>query len=61
MMVSADGMFERPDHDISWHMVDDEMNQFAIELMNIFSLWFRPFWVLEPHYLKTSKKNISSN
>lgn len=34
MMVSADGMFEGPDHDISWHIVDDEMNQFAIELMN---------------------------
>jgi len=29
--VSLDGFFEGPDHDISWHNVDDEFNRFAIE------------------------------
>ena len=30
-MVTLDGFFEGPNHDISWHHVDDEFNQFAIE------------------------------
>ena len=30
-MVSLDGFFEGPNHDIWWHYVDDEFNQFAIE------------------------------
>lgn len=30
-MVSLDGFFEGPERDISWHRVDDEFNQFAIE------------------------------
>ena len=30
MMLSLDGYFEGPDHDISWHNVDDEFNRFAI-------------------------------
>jgi len=29
MMVSTDGYFEGPDHDISWHNVDAEFNAFA--------------------------------
>lgn len=31
MMVSLDGYFEGIDHDISWHNVDEEFNEFAIE------------------------------
>jgi len=31
MTVSLDGYFEGPNHDISWHNVDDEFNAFAIE------------------------------
>jgi len=31
MTLSLDGYFEGPDHDISWHNVDDEFNEFAIE------------------------------
>lgn len=31
MMVSVDGYFEGPDHDISWHNVDAEFNVFANE------------------------------
>jgi dihydrofolate reductase len=30
-MVTLDGFFEGPNQDISWHNVDDEFNQFAIE------------------------------
>lgn len=30
-MVSLDGFFEAPNRDITWHLVDDEFNQFAIE------------------------------
>lgn len=29
MMVSLDGFFEGPDHDLSWHNVDAEFNKFA--------------------------------
>lgn len=29
MMVSLDGYFEGPDHDLSWHQVDAEFNDFA--------------------------------
>jgi dihydrofolate reductase len=30
-MVTLDGFFEGPNRDISWHTVDDEFNQFAVE------------------------------
>ena len=30
-MISLDGFFEGPDHDIGWHNVDNEFNDFAIE------------------------------
>ena len=30
-MVTLDGFFEGPNQDISWHNVDDEFNQFAVE------------------------------
>ena len=31
MMVSLDGFFEGPNHEIDWHNVDGEFNEFAIE------------------------------
>ncbi len=31
MMVSLDGYFEGPDHDLSWHHVDADFNKYAIE------------------------------
>ena len=34
MMVSLDGYFEGPGHDLSWHNVDNEFNDFAISQMN---------------------------
>ena len=33
MTLSLDGFFEGPDHDISWHNVDEEFAQFIIEQM----------------------------
>lgn len=30
-MITLDGFFEGPNQDISWHNVDEEFNQFAIE------------------------------
>ncbi len=30
-MMTLDGLFEGPDRDITWHRVDDEFNDFAIE------------------------------
>lgn len=34
MMVSLDGFFEGPDHDLSWHNVDKEFDAFAAEQLN---------------------------
>ena len=33
MTLSLDGFFEGPDHDLSWHNVDDEFTEFAVELL----------------------------
>ena len=33
-MTSLDGFFEGPDRDISWHNVDDEFNDYAVDLLN---------------------------
>lgn len=33
MMVSLDGYFEGPGHDLSWHHVDSKFNDFAIKQM----------------------------
>ena len=34
MLVSLDGFFEGPNGDISWHQVDEEFNDFAIEQLD---------------------------
>jgi dihydrofolate reductase len=34
MMVSLDGFFEGPNGDVSWHNVDDEFNEFAVQQLN---------------------------
>src|SRR5271165_3028130 len=31
--ISLDGYFEAPNHDISWHNVDDEFNSFAVKML----------------------------
>jgi dihydrofolate reductase len=33
-LVSLDGFFEGPKRDISWHNVDAEFNEYAVELLN---------------------------
>ncbi len=34
MMVSLDGFFEGPNHELDWHNVDAEFNEFAISQLN---------------------------
>lgn len=34
MMVTLDGLFEGPNGDISWHIVDEEFNAYAESLLN---------------------------
>ena len=34
MMVSLDGYYEGPGHNIDWHTVDEDFNTFAIEQLN---------------------------
>jgi dihydrofolate reductase len=52
MSLSIDGYFEGPNHDISWHRVDDEFNRFAIEQLketDLF-LWGRRVYQLMEAY-----------
>jgi len=57
MMVSLDGFFEGPDHELDWHNVDAEFNEFAAEQLNeIDTLLFgwktyelmAGFWPIDP-------------
>src|SRR5258706_5790319 len=34
MLTSVDGFFEGPGHNIDWHNVDEEFNDFAIDQLN---------------------------
>jgi dihydrofolate reductase len=34
MMISVDGLYEGPNKEIDWHNVDEEFNEYAIELLN---------------------------
>ena len=34
MMVTLDGFFEGPNREINWHIVDEEFNEYAIDLLN---------------------------
>jgi dihydrofolate reductase len=34
MVVTLDGFFEGPNHEIDWHNVDEEFNEFAIHQLN---------------------------
>jgi dihydrofolate reductase len=33
MSVSVDGYIEGPNHEIDWHLVDDEFNAYAVEML----------------------------
>jgi len=65
--VSLNGFFEGPNHDISWHNVDDEFNKFGIEqLREIDTILFgrRTYQLFEDAFPKiaadpaTSKDNL---
>ena len=57
MMLSLDGFFEGPNHDLSWHHVDDEFNKFAIEQLNEtgLMLWGRRTYELMEAYWPTAE------
>jgi dihydrofolate reductase len=65
MMISIDGYFEGPNHDISWHNVDEESNKFAIELLReIDTILFgrRTYQLFEDYWPRAAKDpNISSD
>ena len=67
MMVSLDGYFEGPNHDLSWHVVDQEFNRFAVEqLRQIGTLLFgrvtyhlfKDYWPKAGRDPTTSRENL---
>ncbi len=67
MMVSLDGYFEGPNRDLSWHVVDQEFNRFAVEqLKQIGTLLFgrvtyqlfEDYWPKAGRDPATSKENL---
>ena len=67
LMVSLDGYFEGPGHDLSWHNVDDEFNRFAIDQLKETGLMLfgrrtyqlmEGFWPDAESDPKTSKDNV---
>ncbi len=63
MMLSIDGYFEGPNHDLSWHNVDDEFNRFATEQLNEADLFIwgrRVYQLMEEYWPRITKdQNIS--
>lgn len=60
MMVSLDGFFEGPNHDLSWHNVDAEFNEFAIkQLKSIDTIIFgrRTYEMMASYWPTESAKN----
>jgi dihydrofolate reductase len=63
MLLSLDGYFEGPNHDISWHNVDDEFNKFAIEQLrktDLF-LWGRRIYQLMEGYWPRAAEDPSTS
>ena len=67
MMVSLDGYFEGPNHDLSWHNVDDEFNRFALEQLKDADLFLygrrmyqlmESFWPKAEEDTSMSKENL---
>ena len=57
-MLSLDGYFEGPNHDISWHNVDDEFNRFAVEQLREADLQLfgrRTYQLMEAFWPKAAK------
>jgi dihydrofolate reductase len=58
MTVSLDGYFEGPNHDLSWHNVDDEFNKFAIDQLEEADLILfgrRTYQLMEAYWPKAAK------
>ena len=67
MMLSLDGYFEGPNHDLSWHNVDKELNRFVIQQMKEVGLiifgrrtyqTMESFWPQAQDDPKMSKENL---
>jgi len=67
MLTSLDGFFEGPNHDLSWHNVDDEFNTFAVEQTSSVDTLlfgrrtyqlFESFWPNAPKDPKMSKEDL---
>lgn len=57
MMMSLDGYFEGPNHDLSWHNVDDEFNKFAVEQLrkaDLFLYGRRMYQLMETFWPKAA-------
>jgi hypothetical protein len=39
-LTTIDGFFEGPKHEIDWHHVDEEFNEFAIEQLNTVDTYY---------------------
>lgn len=63
MMLSLDGFFEGPNHDLSWHNVDDEFNKFATEQLNDtgLMLWGRRTYELMEGYWPKAEENSETS
>lgn len=58
MMLSLDGYFEGPNHDLSWHNVDDEFNRFAVDMLrgaDLFIYGRRMYQVMEEAWPRMAK------
>ena len=63
MSLSVDGYFEGPNHDISWHNVDEEFNKFAVEQLketDLF-LWGRRIYQLMEAYWPKAAEDPSTS
>ncbi len=59
MMVSLDGFFEGPNHELDWHNVDEEFNKFATDQLNGVDvlLFGRKTYELMAGYWPTAKED----
>lgn len=63
MSVSLDGFFEGPNHDISWHDVDEEFNRFVIEQLkgtDLFLWGRRMYQLMESYWPKAAEDPTTS-
>ena len=63
MSTSIDGFFEGPNHDLSWHNVDDEFNRFAVDQMKRTDLFLwgrRIYQLMESSWPKAAEDTTMS-